>query len=284
MLSAARILLFILSAAVPLFAQAGTPGSPTAQLLAKNDIRAVEKYFSDVQRGFEKGNLSEIELRNAFRPFYDLDENAANNLIAWAASDPGSYVAHLGLGIYYRRLGTSARGGKFMSDTPQSSVDRMTGYFVKAEKELRSSLALTKRPYLSIFHLLTISTLVGDRTASQEFLRKGNEILPSNSLVRNRYAISLTPRWGGSYEQLEQFLSATRAEGLPQEVALQIEAIAEDDKGKSLAEAGQHEEARVHFRNALATGERVGGTFTEDFLSSSLFHTCAGRTRPSYCR
>jgi tetratricopeptide (TPR) repeat protein len=254
------------------------------QLLRNNSVPELETLLARVQQRFENGELTEIDLRNAFRPFYDLDEISARNLAQWASSSPKSYVAHLALGIYFKRRGTDARGDKYMADTPLSAVDLMSVYFKKATEELRTSLALTRKPYLSTFHLLTISMQFGDRDTSFEMLHRANEILPNNSFVRNRYAVSLTPRWGGSYEQMDKFISDTKAERVPASVVFQLEAIEHDDKGHALEERNQHADAMEHFQKALELATRVEGTFAVDFLNTSRYYGCSGQNVSLSCR
>lgn len=254
------------------------------QLLQDNNVTELETLLAGVQRRFEDGELTEIELRNAYRPFYDLDEGAARNLAKWASSSPRSYAAHLALGIYLKRRGIDARGDKYIADTSREAMEQVSVYYRMAAEELRFSMTLTKKPYLSTFHLLTISMQFGDRDTSIAMLRRAKAILPSNSLVRNRYAISLTPRWGGSYEQLAKFISDTKGESVPENVVLQLEAIEHDDKGHTLEEQHQHDSAMEHFRQALALATRVGGSFGKDFLTTSRHYGCSGQNAPALCR
>lgn len=104
--------LFLVLCALGVLRTAGA-ASPS-ELLKNNDILGLEAALTGVQSRFEGGQATEIELRDAFRPFYNLDEASAKNLIAWAASSPKSYVAHLALGIHYKRRGSDARGDKYL--------------------------------------------------------------------------------------------------------------------------------------------------------------------------
>jgi tetratricopeptide (TPR) repeat protein len=275
-------LVFVLCAIV--WAQAAVAASYT-QLLRNNNVTELEALLTGVQQRFEAGELSEIDLRDAFRPFYldRLDAAAESNLTKWASSSPRSYVAHLALGIYLRRRGDDARGGNFAADTSPESIDQMSMYHRRATEELRASIALTRKPILSVFHLLNISLHSGDRDKLITLLRQANEILPNNSLVRNTYALSLTPRWGGSYEQMDKFISATKRERVPENLVLQLVAIEEDDKGHTLEEQRQHSPAMEHFRRALELATRVGGTFARDFLPTSLYYGCSGQNPPASC-
>lgn len=254
-----------------------------AALLGRNETDRVEKILGDVQHRFESGVATEIELRNAFRPIYKLDSSTANNLNKWAGDSPNSYSAHLALGIYLKKVGLAARGEKFIAETPERNLATMQRYLEKAETELRASLSLTKKPYLSVFHLLDIAAHLGDKQASKELVAKANNILPSNALARNRYIVSLMPRWGGSYNEAEYFIAQSLKARVPPEVIWQLEAIKSDDIGHGLEERGQLADARANFENALQLATKVGGTFSADFLSVSRYYMCSRSTAVS-CR
>lgn len=69
-------------------------GDDALSLLHSNDCNRLESSLSAVQDGFEKGDVNEYRLRNAFRPFYNLDALSEKNLIACTARWPKSYVMH----------------------------------------------------------------------------------------------------------------------------------------------------------------------------------------------
>ena len=220
---------------------------------------------------------SEFELRNAYRPFYSLSDEAFVNLKKWAESSPHSYAAHLALGIYYKRKGSDARGSEYMSKTPSDRIEHMRYYYRKASIELVTSLTLTEKPYLSLFHLQTIEQQNGNREALLILLRKANEYYPDNFLVRSRHALSLTPRWGGSYKELDAFIASSISEGAPTDVIKRLVAIEYNDKGHTLEEINLHDQAMQHFTKALELGAEVGGTFAEEFLGTSRYYACRGK-------
>lgn len=252
-------------------------------LLQRNDLQRLERMLSRVQLQFENSELTEVELRNSFRPFYTLDSQAAENLQNWAAASPQSYVAHLGLGIYYKRLGSDARGLNAMSATPQSNIDTMKRYFRLSENALRSSLMLTQKPLLSIFHLMDITGTTGDSNATTALLLQGNKILPSTGLLRARYANYLLPRWGGSYAKLEKFITESEHQGVPPNVVLQLHAIEHDDKGHVLADQGNQADANNEFEKALKLGKEIGGSFSIDTLKTSRYYLCPSPKGAPYC-
>ena len=253
-------------------------------LLERNEIAKLETLLAAGQVAFERGEYTEIKLRNTFRPFYDLSPTGDENLQRWAANNPKSYVAHLALGIRYRRRGVYARGDKYVSQTSAQSIAKMRNYFQLAEAELRSSMSLTAKPYLSVFNLIDIIRHIGPREEANRLVKAGIKMLPSNMLVRGRYAFSLLPRWGGTYAQLDAFIEETSRQSVPDVVVLGLKAIKEDDIGFTYQEARNVTLATQHFETALQLGQRIGGTFSEDFLTNSRTFICVGDRALPYCR
>lgn len=254
------------------------------ELLRQNDIAKLDATLNELQRQFEQGSVSEIDLRNAFRPFYEPSPEARTNLFRWAKEKPASYAARLAQGIYYKSQGQNARGGRFMSETPHDAIVKMDEFYAKARVDLVASEKLTAKPYLSIFHLLVIATQAGDRAESLALMKQADHLLPNNALVRNRYFLSLMPRWGGSYEEAKAFIESAKAELLPDVLVMQLQALLEDDMGETLARDGNMAGARPHFVEALTLSKRVGGSFRSDFLSFSKEYLCTREPALEYCR
>jgi hypothetical protein len=255
-----------------------------AAALAANDAAAADSQLNDVQRRFEAGTIGEIELRNAFRPIYDLTPKEAETLHTWSAAHPTSYAAHLAEGIYYKKRAQAARGDKFVSETSKEALDGMHKNLAPAKAELTKSLDLTKKPFLSLFHLIDIASLEGDRSSAAEFIAMANGAFPKNTLARNRYMQGLMPRWGGSYPEAEAFIAKSKSEGLPEQGVVQLEAIMHQDKGQGLEEHGDHQAARAEFVQALQLGKRAGGTFQVDFLKTARYYGCSGSDAAAYCQ
>lgn len=252
--------------------------------LTKKDFGSLDLYFNGVQRSFENGQTNEIQLRDSYRPFYKLDSQQQEALYEWPKSSPNSYAAHLALGIFLKRAGSAARGEKYISETKAEQLEEMERFFTLSRSELNRSLQLAKKPYLTLFHLLGIAYTVGDNKASREFLFQANQLFPQNRLVKNRYMISLSPRWGGSYEQMRQFILENKKEGSDQEGIMQMEAIMYDDLGDEAWRRDDHVTAKSNFLKALELGERIGGGFREDFLVSSKLYICNNSNQYSYCK
>jgi hypothetical protein len=176
------------------------------------------------------------------------------------------------------------QGDKYISETPRENIEKMEQYVEKAKLELNASLKLTPKPFLSIFHLIDISGLEGDRKSSSTLLEYANKVLPGNTLARGRYMHYLTPRWGGSYEQMQSFIAQSRREGVDSAGIMQLEAIMYDDMGFSAHERNDRAAAIEYFAKALELGQRIGGEFRKDFLTYSDHYSCREPELNKYCK
>jgi hypothetical protein len=79
-------------------------------LLRAGEFVTLESATRQVQERFEKGALSDIQLRNIYRQFYDLDDQDFAKIEKWKNTVPDSYAAHLVRGVYFKRKGQDARG------------------------------------------------------------------------------------------------------------------------------------------------------------------------------
>lgn len=263
------------------FAQNGTE---LLGLLKARDFKNLESSTNKIQTKFETGALSDIELRNTYRPFYNLDQESLDKVEEWEGKIPGSYAAHLVRGICLKRKGTDARGDKWISETPPENIKKMEQYFEIAKSELNASLKLTPKPFLSVFHLLQISAMTGDKETSSTLLASANKILPSNTLVRNRFMVFLEPRWGGSYAQMKEFIAKSKEEGASADGIMQLEAIMYNDMGAMAMLRGDKRLAIENVSKALELGQRVGGEFRKDFLECSNYYSCREPDLKKYCQ
>lgn len=108
-------------------------------------------------------------------------------------------------------------------------------------------------------------------------------MLPSNTLARNRFMMSLTPRWGGSYEEMKQFIAQSKTEEVSPSGISQLEAIMYDDMAMTYLEQRDRQNATTYFLKALALAQSVGGDFRKDWLFFANIHVCGDQDLKKYC-
>ena len=252
-------------------------------LLRSNRIDRLEDMLGGYQARFEKGEMTENELHNAYHPFQALDAASVANLEAWVANAPKSYVAHVALAVYLKELGLAWRGNNYVSTVPAENLQSAEGYFTLAQRAFEQSLPLTAKPYLSLYHLVIIARYLDDRASGERFLAAANAAYPANALVRDQFLIGLLPRWGGSYPAAQAFIARSADDGVPDSVLAQLRAIVEDDIGHSLMEGHLGAAAMPHFVQALKLAHDAPG-FVASFLLASYSYACQPANGAAYCR
>ncbi len=183
--------------------------------LKSGKYAVLQDYYSQQQQRYEAGSLSDEQLYASVRQLYENSTDNEGFFDRWVEAYPSSYVAVLSRGVYLYRMAWAARGEKFIRDTPTGQIEAMKNYLSRAQPDLLSSLKLTAKPYLSALYLLNVAMLQGTASERRRWYEQGMAIDPDNVLIRYRYMFSLRPRWGGSYEQMQEFLRKCEAQHAP---------------------------------------------------------------------
>lgn len=276
-----RVLLSLLIA-LPFGAYANASEIITA--LNARQYQLLDTKLNGLQKEYELGRIDEISLRNAFVPFYHLTPQQIAAVQDWVKSSPNSYAAHLSWGILLRRAALDAQNGQRIAELSDDRLDSRTRLLEAAKPELQRATKLAAKPMLAIFHLMGVSLFQGDQTTSRALVGQANRIDPKNRLVRDRYMVTLTPRWGGSYQAMRSFIATSRTDGLDPEGIMHLEAIMYDDMGHSAVEAGNREEADKYFRMALDLDAKIGGSFRQDYLMTADAYICGHDRDTRYCK
>jgi len=200
---------------------AGAHGGPvyptreeTRELFTTSRFEILDQRFSDIQTAYRDGAISEVELRNAFRVFYDPDSALEKWFEAWVTHSPKSYVAHLARGIYYKYVGNERRGSGFASETSAAQFEGMRAANSIAAHEFAASLLLETKPLLTYHHAIDLASDSGDHERERALLDKAIAIDPHTYIVREKFMGTLRTRWGGSPAQMRTFLAECRNAGL----------------------------------------------------------------------
>lgn len=245
-------------------------GFSTLDALRSGNYMALQKFYSTLQSRFKKGELSEVQLLDAYKPFYQNQDKYRAQLNAWIDRYPKSSYAYLARGIYNRKLGENRRGTKYINQVPEENITYMEKMYLLAKKDLKRALQLNRNSYLAVLHLLNISQSEGNSEDALRYMQMGNKISPRNMLVRARYLIHLAPRWGGSYAAMEKFIKLEQQQGLADDMVKQLESIKYDDIGFSQLERGNQRLAITNYEKGLTLASSATPWFRKHYLSRSL--------------
>ena len=204
--------------------------SHTSTLLRSDQYDELERRFAALQSQFENGKMSGDDLRAAFRDFYPTDSDLAAKLDKWVAKYPNSYVARVARGIYYKKVGFESRGTAYIKDTSQDQIAGMAAAFVKGVADLRATIGMSPKPFLSYFHLLDIGNAVGAKEELRDIYDRAINLDPSSYAVRVKYMNALETQWGGSLEEMQSFYDECQHAGLTDAQSKELQGMLAQEK------------------------------------------------------
>jgi len=245
-----RIALLVLATGLFLdpsaFARGSAPSqSEVVSLLSTHRYSQLDRRFSAIQQMYERGAISDEQLRDAFRAFYFTTPSLAPDFDEWVTQFPRSYAAHLARGIYYKKVGEASRGNSFASETSAEQFREMDQAFVRASADFNESLSLTKKPLLTLLHQLTVAQSYGQKSEERTLLDRSIAMDPHNYVVRYAYMYVLQSRWGGSLEQMQLFLEQCRKAHLSAGQLRSLEAVVADEEAFTARYVDHDDEAAL---------------------------------------
>jgi TPR repeat protein len=247
----------------PAHAHSSAPGQkipPMAQAevlvnLSANKFALLDSHFSELQREYVGGTLSDEDLRNAFRVFYPANPALEAKYDAWVGQFPKSYVAHVARGIYLKKLGQESRGDDFIQNTGEKQIDGMNRAFEKAMTDFHASAELSEKPLLTYVHALDITRYYGTADESRELLDLATTIDPGSFIARQKYMIAIEPRWGGSMREMQDFLEESRKANVSARHLQILQALIIEEQAAGLYDRHNYAEAAPLYRQAMDLGD-----------------------------
>jgi len=179
----------------------------TFKMLSAKDYAGVEKLFQPYLNAYAAKKISAEDLALRFDPFSGMTE-MESEFDGWIAASPKSYAARLARGIYFVEEAWRKRGIRMGNLTSDEQTAGFRRYLKKSREELTASLSLYARPVDSYRYLIRVAKgLDGDaRSLLDEALR----LDPRAVEARLEYLDTITPRWGGSKEEMTRFLNESK--------------------------------------------------------------------------
>jgi hypothetical protein len=218
--------------AAPTLAQAPAAEPQSLNWLKTGQYASLDRHYTELQQQYEAGAVSDAELTQEYRALYQNAPANAAYFDRWVEAFPESYAAHIARGAYHYRMAWASRGSDYIENTSQLQLEAMSRELAQARPDLEASFWLTAKPYLTILYLLNVEMLEGSPENQRLLLDLGNRIDPGNTVLRARYMISLSPRWGGSYSQMRAFLGECRRLHLPDALLARLDAIIHNDQAE----------------------------------------------------
>lgn len=217
------------------------------ELLNNSKFKELNSYIDKLYKDYKADITKERTLLEALNTFDTSSDVAGEQIKKWLNSMPNSLYAHFAMAYYYTNLGWKARGSKLISSTTKEQILNMKEEFKKAKNEL--DYVVKKDPKFSIAYAskVIIDGML-DSNIKEQVFKEALKQNPLSSVIRTTYLYTLLPKWGGSYEAIEDILNSTR-ELYSKNPALKIqEGYLKFAKADTIIIQGQDE---LHYKEAL---------------------------------
>ncbi len=176
------------------------------ELLRAERFEELHGMLDGYQTAFEGDSFKEDWVFDAYGPFRSADSTLTPLLDRWVEGRPDDYTALLARGLHRVSVGFAERGAKTSSKTTEKQFAAMNENFDGARADLGQALEL--RPGL---HLAYRARIQMDRTQGRSddleaTYREACTLTPHSVHVHEQRLAALIPRWGGSYEAMEELI------------------------------------------------------------------------------
>ncbi|MBN2693142.1 DUF4034 domain-containing protein [bacterium] len=225
------------------------------ELLKKRDFKTLNKKLFELERNFEMDPKNEERLFDGFFSFGTGDPSYLKYIDEWIKYSPKNNIPKIAKGFHYYELAWRARGYKYICETDRKNIELMRKNLSKTAEELIKSLDNGLDHVVLYYLLIKSTTMLGDKKLKKDILEKALKVYPQSFRIRISYLLSISPRWGGSYEEMEQFIEKSQKDIDKNERFKVLSAFIDYDKGDLLYIAGKNKKALEYLDKALEFGE-----------------------------
>lgn len=230
-------------------------------LLKERQYDKLSKRILKREADYEKDVTKEIDFDLSIRALANNDPAHEALLTEWIQQQPDHHIPYLVRGYYYGSVGDSWRGGAFVNKTKDEQFGKLRFYHEKAYTDLMQSITF-KPTTLAYSELLSLSSRVLGKVripfkvmGKEDFVQEGLAFQPASYEIRKSYLFKLMPQWGGSYEQIADFLEDAR-----QYIDINPELkplLGFEDYARAYNLRDKYDEAIALYTKALSFGEKT---------------------------
>lgn len=157
------------------------------------------------QTAFEQDIQEENNVYEAFETFSSDVPVYEAIFNGWVQQYANTYPPYVARAKYYCQRGWAARGYNWANETTEEQFQEMRRYFSLALEDIKSALTLNPKLDVCYSMMISIAMTVSDDRLKKNSLAEALKNNPYGFHARDTYLYSLTPRWGGSYKEMEEF-------------------------------------------------------------------------------
>ncbi|HSB64788.1 MAG TPA: DUF4034 domain-containing protein [Thermoanaerobaculia bacterium] len=235
-------------------------------LLKARRFGDLDRCFEDYQTAFELDARNEYWPTDALEAFRTADAGIGMLVGDWVDESPKPWAAFAARGAQRHALAWSLRGGGYADTVSDAVFAEFHRHEIAAAEDLRK--AIKRRPRFIAAHYVLIQILRGS-PAARRVLDEALEACPECFQPRAAYLDALSPKWGGSYEEMEAFVREAIASNPSPRLKLLRGFILTERAAQAMNE-NNPAQAMAFENEALGAGEHWGALYRRAVIASSL--------------
>jgi hypothetical protein len=222
-------------------------------LIKEKKFGAVQDELNDRLKRYERGVLSDMQLYRDISAAVKADVSMEPLLAQWVSGEPASYFARLMKGMHHISVGYAKRGGEVADKTSVEQLGAMEVEFKKAVSELQAARNIRPASALANSALMTVANAVAGPSAVKGLLAEAEKLDPLTMAARYLAITTLNPKWGGTFEDLDEIVVRAQSTALPAPQLRYLQYQVEMEKAGFLdVFAKEKTKAISHYRLAAA--------------------------------
>jgi tetratricopeptide (TPR) repeat protein len=213
--------------------------------------------LEEMQRAYEQDFREESNVFEAYAVFSQAVPLYESYLNQWVAGYPSLCAPYVARAEYYSACASAARGAAWASETSESQFKSMERYFSLALQDIESALKINPKMDVCYAMLIRIGMCTSNDALKLNSLKESLKNNPYGFEVRKTYLYSLTPRWGGSYNQMEEFVNESERYLSVNPDIKRLRAMIAGDKANILKYDRRFDDAILLYNDALQITERA---------------------------
>jgi len=229
----------------------------TILFLFQNRIyKSLSEKLEEMQRAYEHDIMEEANLYKAYSIFNHAIPQYETYLNEWIAAYPAICAPYVARAEYYSACAHASRGGAWASETSEKQFAGMRRYFSLAMQDIENALKLNPKMEVCYDILIEVGQFASNDALKLNSLKEVLKFNPYAYQVRATYLHSLTPRWGGSYNQMQEFIDDAEKYASVNPRLTALKAVISADKASIMAHDSRYDEAIQLYTEALRIAEK----------------------------
>jgi tetratricopeptide (TPR) repeat protein len=177
------------------------------QALYERKFAVLESAFTDCQKAYEEGRITDAQIGSAYYVFTNSDLRIDPLLTEWIGVHPKTPFSWLARARHRRSLAQYARGVKWAKDTPQINFRKMNYLLAMAQQDYVQAMDLNPRASFAYTGIMNCLRLGAGGTPIKLMFSKGITNNPGSVILWYALLEASEPKWGGSLEEMDEVMS-----------------------------------------------------------------------------